>query len=284
MKRILITGSNGFIGKALVSRFQQRYDLIKTGNSKSLNICDPSACERLPTADTIIHLAALSFIPESFEVPAAYYRNNIVSTINMLEKARKDGSKFIFFSTYVYGRPAYLPIDELHVVNPLNPYTESKVIGEQLCKAYQRDFNLDVTIIRPFNIYGPNQSNVFFIPKILEQIKSKTIHLQDPRPKRDFIYLEDVIDATEAIVNCDLTGVNVFNIASGVSTSVKEVVDHIKKISGSSAEIIFSNEERKGEVLDTVANIEKAKSILNWSPKTSLEQGLNLLVKQQSKI
>jgi UDP-glucose 4-epimerase len=272
---ILITGSSGFVGKALVDVFREStFEIIKAENSDNLDLCSSNAVNGLPPVDIIIHLAARSFVPDSFVDPYRFYHNNIVSTLNILEKAKRDKARVIFFSTYVYGRPSYLPIDENHPKNPLNPYTQSKVIGEELCEAYHRDFNVPVTIFRPFNIYGPGQSDSFIIPTIIKQLCNPIIHLNDARPKRDFIYIEDVVNAVRLSIEKGDDTFHIFNLGSGVSRSVEETVGLIRNISGSESEIIFSNSKRQGEILDTVADISKIREVLDWKPKYSLEQGL----------
>jgi UDP-glucose 4-epimerase len=232
----------------------------------------------LPKADVIVHLASKSFIPDSFKYPDIYYNNNFLSTLYLLEKARQENSRFVFASTYVYGSPQYLPIDESHPRQPLNPYTQSKVLCEDLCIAYNRDFKVPVTIFRPFNVYGPGQSDSFFIPTILRQLKEVTIQLQDPRPKRDFIFVDDVIDAFEKAINNENNSGVVYNLGSGISYSVSETVHLLKELSDSFAEINFSGIQRQGEVLETIAGIDRARKELGWSPQTLFIDGLRKTV------
>ncbi len=285
MKKILITGANGFVGKALDKylRTFNTFESIELIRHSKIDLTDVTAVHELPKADVIVHLASKNFIPESFTNPALYYNNNISSTINCLEKARVDGAAFIFFSTYVYGPPKYLPIDEKHPTHPLNPYTQSKLSCEQLCEAFHRDFNVPVTIFRPFNIYGPGQNPVFFIPTILRQIHESVIQLNDSRPKRDFIFISDIIEAIYLAINQEKTGMHVFNLGTGLSTSVRDVVNTLHMLTASTAEIRFSDKSRQGEILDTVADISKIKSELNWVPKISLAEGLQKVIEAGSK-
>ncbi|MHB1105253.1 MAG: NAD-dependent epimerase/dehydratase family protein [Lutibacter sp.] len=279
MKKILITGAKGFVGAALLKLLMSKdYDLIETDSTKTNNLCDWEFVKNIPKVDVIIHLAGKSFVPDSFTNPLSFYNNNIISTLNILEKAKKDGAKVIFFSTYVYGCPEYLPIDEEHKMNPKNPYTQSKIIGEELCKAYNRDFNIPVTIFRPFNIYGASQGVTFFIPTIINQLQNKEIHLNDSRPKRDFIYIDDVVAAVEKSININENSFNIYNLGTGVSTSVKNVLEMLVKLSNSKAKVVFSEIVRKGEVLDTIADITKIKKELNWHPKVTIEEGLQLCI------
>lgn len=279
MKTILITGSKGFIGGSLSSLLKTKsFEIIETGDFHTLDLCNWEAVKNIPRAEVIVHLASKNFVPESFKTPLSYYNNNILSTLNILEKAKVDGSKVIFFSTYLYGNPLYLPIDENHTKNPKNPYTHSKLICEELCQAYHRDFGVPVTVFRPFNTYGPGQKLSFFIPTIINQIHNEVIKLNDSRPKRDFIYIDDVVEAVflSIIDNKDLF--RVYNLGSGVSTSVKDVVEMIINISQSKAKIHFSNQIRQGEILDTVADISKIKNELHWIPKISIDEGIRLTI------
>lgn len=279
MKRIIITGADGFLGRRLRKRLESSgMDVITTGSSKEMNLCDKEAVSMLPKADVIVHLASKNFIPESFEHPDQYYYNNLLSTIHLLEKARKDKSHFIFASTYVYGRPQYLPIDELHPRHPLNPYTQSKVLCEDICLAYYRDFQVPVTIFRLFNVYGPGQNETFFIPTILRQLEGEVIQLQDPRPRRDFIFVDDVVDAFEKGINKENKIGTVYNLGSGTSISVSETVHMLKELSNSLAHISFSGKQRQGEVLETIADIDHARKELDWSPQTSFIDGLRKTV------
>jgi UDP-glucose 4-epimerase len=232
----------------------------------------------LPKVSIIIHLAAKTFIPDSFEKPHLYYQNNLLSTINVLEKARRDKAKVIFLSTYIYGAPKYLPVDENHPAQPANPYTQSKVLCEQLCEAYVRDFSIDVVVLRPFNIYGPGQSSHFFIPTIISQIDNDIINLQDSEPKRDYIFIKDLIDVIIICIKNKMNGLEVFNVGSGISYSVKEVVSKIVELSESKAEINYSGIKRKGEVVDCVASIEKLFKRFGWKPNTMIDEGLGQIL------
>jgi len=277
MRKILITGGNGFVGRSLSNLLKSKSeDIIDIVDIDTTNLCEWDAVAKIPQYDVIVHLAGKSFVPDSFKEPLNFYNNNIQSMLNMLEKAKVDGSKVIFFSTYVYGTPQYLPIDENHTKNPLNPYTQSKLICEELCEAYYRDFGVPVTIFRPFNIYGLGQNPSFFIPTIINQLNNEIIQLNDSRPRRDFIFIKDVIDAVYlSIINSENT-LRIYNLGSGVSTSVKEIVDLIVKLSKSKAHIQFSERFRQGEILDTVADITKIKEELNWEPKVKIEEGIKL--------
>jgi nucleoside-diphosphate-sugar epimerase len=279
MKSVLVTGSSGFIGQTLVrSLDSKQYRIIECPSSQIVNLCNIEEIDALPKADVIIHLAAKSYIPESFINPVSFYSNNLLSTLNILDKAKRDGSKVIFLSTYVYGNPEYLPIDESHPINPLNPYTQSKIICEELCRAYYRDFSVPSVVLRLFNVYGPGQGPSFIIPSILAQLEKPIIELKDSRPRRDFVYIDDVISAIIASTEYVSIGFDIFNVGSGKSVSIKEVANIIKSLTGTKAVIRFNEQTRKGEVLDTVADIRKINSVLNWKAEVSIEDGLKRLI------
>ena len=198
--------------------------------------------------------------------------------MNILEKAKIDNSKVVFLSTYVYGDPSYLPIDESHKLEPLNPYTQSKLICEDLCSAYFRDFKVPVTILRPFNIYGNNQNKNFIIPTIIGQVNNKEIILNSSNTRRDFIYISDIVDVIIKIVDLDSSLLSIYNLGSGESVSIREVVEKILILTDSQAKIKVVNKERRGEVVDTVADISKIKNDLHWQPKVLIDDGLKLML------
>jgi UDP-glucose 4-epimerase len=275
--KVLVTGHRGFIGTHLcnhlndVIKFDDSFELITTDG---IDLCDANSVKKLPKVSFIIHLAAKTFIPESFVKPDEYYYNNVVSTLNILEKAKKDGANLIFLSTYIYGTPQYLPVDESHVLQPMNPYTQSKVICEQLCEAYSRDFSLNIIALRPFNIYGPGQSSNFFIPTILSQLSQSQIQLQDSKPKRDYIFINDLIDLIFLLMKQKFNGYEVYNVGTGTSYSVKDIVNKILNFRKSNAEVCYSDIPRQGEVIDCIASVAKLFNKYGWKPATTIDEGL----------
>lgn len=279
MRKIWITGSRGFVGGALSKLLKSKsFEVFDTGGSNTLDLCNLDAVKNLPKQEIIIHLASKSFVPASFLDPLSFYNNNILSTLNVLEKAKIDGSRVIFFSTYVYGNPSYLPIDENHVKSPQNPYTQSKLTCEGLCEAYHRDFGVPITIFRPFNIYGPGQHSSFFIPTIINQLNDSKIRLKDSRPKRDFIYIDDVTDAVLKSIDSYSNPFRIYNLGTGVSTSVGDIVNMIVSLSQSKASVAFSHQIRQGEILDTVADISRIQIDLDWVPQMPLDRGLKATI------
>ncbi|MDP6381491.1 MAG: SDR family oxidoreductase, partial [Phycisphaerae bacterium] len=194
--KIAVTGSSGFVGSALVRKLAEvGAEVIEVDLAGGIDITDWTQVKNLPRFDVLMHLAAKTFVPDSYENPRDFYFTNVVSTMNVLELCRQREARMVFTSSYVYGRPRRLPIDESHPLAAFNPYAQTKLIGEALCEGYHRDFDLRIVILRPFNIYGPKQSGPFLIPTIINQAESGKIVLKDPDPRRDLLYRDDVVNA-----------------------------------------------------------------------------------------
>lgn len=280
MKNIAVTGSSGFVGKHLVHALKKNnVNVIELDIDQGFDLSKSDDIKRVPKFDVIIHLAAKSFVPHSFERPFEFYYNNYLLTLNILERARNFGAKVIFISSYLYGEPEYLPIDEKHHLKPHNPYAQTKLICEKLCEGYNRDFKVPIVILRPFNLYGPGQNENFLIPSIIKQIKSGKIELNDPRPKRDLLYIDDFVQALIKITNSGFKGVDIFNIGSGVSLSVEDIVKTIKDVMHIDAEIVFKDIYRPNEVMDTVADISKISRQFGWNPIENLFSGISKMIK-----
>ena len=285
-KRILVTGSRGFVGKNLVEELKRQDADVLTltdHDGRRIDIRDQQRVEaiinKIRNIDIVYHLAAITSVPFSFENPRETYDVNVLGTLNILELCRLcNADKIVFASSYVYGQPQYLPIDEKHPLQPTNPYARSKILGEELCRAYNTDFGVKCIILRPFNIYGVGQGKNFLIPLIIAQLRYGKIELKDPEPKRDFIYISDVIDAyiKAGEFNGDF---DVFNIGYGKSYSVKEIVDKIIYLYGKDVKVKYSGERRKNEIMDTIADIKKAKEKLGWKPSVEIDNGLSNLLK-----
>ena len=277
--RVVITGSAGFIGSKLCSKLETSgFDIEMLDHKNGQDITIPETFEKLNPPCVIVHLASLSYVPDSFKDPYRFYQQNILGTLNILEFARKHNAKVIFFSSYLYGKPEQLPVNEAHKLNPHNPYAESKRIGENLCEAYYRDFGVNAIIFRPFNIYGSGQNPNFLIPTILNQIKTGSVKLMDAAPKRDFIHVNDVVNAVlNAIENSEIN-FGKFNLGSGKSYSVNQIVQIIKEHSPVEFNVSYSENVRKNEVPDCIADISKTKTALKWTPEISIHKGIKKLI------
>jgi len=277
--KILITGSSGFVGLALIKALKSSDHSVNTIDVRQNgDLRDRNVVKKIPRFDIVYHLAGKVGIAESLTNSFEFYSTNIYSTHNILELCERYSAKMVYISSYIYGNPQYLPIDERHPVNPQNPYSYSKYIGEILCKSFSENHAVRSIIVRPFNIYGPNQASTFLIPTIISQIKTGTISLKDPNPKRDFLYIDDFIKALLAFIENEPKENEIFNLGSGTSLSVRSVVNIVKKYSKSSFDVIYKNNYRHNVVTDCVADITKAKSLLKWSPSISMDTGLKSLL------
>ncbi len=279
--KILITGHSGFIGSYLQKKLEQTdHKLILVDIANGTNICDWEQVKHFEGIDAIVHLANLTFVPASYEQPQRFYETNYLSTLNMLELCRLNNAKMVFFSSYIYGHPQYQPIDENHPTQAFNPYAQTKVICESLCEGYNRDFKVPITIFRPFNIYGSGQNPDFLIPSIVQQAKNGKIVIKDDRPKRDYIHVEDIVGAIVTAIetpNNDRS-IQKYNLGSGVSYSVKEIVNLVRGLFDTEIEYICTHEIRPNDVMDTIADISKIKKELHWEPSISILDGLKKMI------
>lgn len=281
-KKVLVTGHEGFVGRNLIQELNtDNVDIITLTDSdgKKIDVRDWQKIQKIEKPDIIYHLAALTYIPSAYKNPRKTYEVNVLGTLNLLELARiSNVQKFIYTSSYVYGVPKYLPIDELHPLNPNNPYSRSKIQAEMLIKSYYHDFGIKSIILRPFNIYGEGQRDDFLIPTIVNQLRKRKIKLKDPNPRRDFVHVFDVINALIKAGTCEYD-FETFNVGYGKSFSVKEIVNMIIGIYGESVEVNFGEGRRRNEINDTIANIAKIQNKLQWEPTIGLQTGLYNLIK-----
>ncbi len=283
--RVVISGSRGFVGTNLMSILSDKNYSIQTIDIEdSIDLRNWEDVKDISEFDVFIHLANLSFVPASYENPALFYKTNYLTTLNALELCRKYNAKLIYFSSYVYGTPQYLPVDEKHTINPFNPYAQSKVICETLCWGYHRDFKIPIVIFRPFNIYGLGQQGSLLIPEIIQQLKDgeKSIQLKDPFPRRDYINIKDVVNAVKlSLDSTDNNSMEVYNLCSGVSFSVLELTEIINEILHKKVKFVFSQSDRLNEVNETVGTFEKIKQNIGWIPSISLKDGLTEILKHE---
>ncbi len=274
---VLVTGSKGFIGSLLVTQLQSKGYTVFEWDENNGDISTTTI--KLQNINHIFHLAAQTFVPKSWDEPYSFYKSNTLGTINVLEYCKTKEISLTFISAYVYGAPNTLPINESHELKPANPYMHSKILAESACKFYSDNYDVKVNIIRPFNIYGPGLSDRFLIPEIILQTlsNSEEIKVQDLSPKRDFVYIDDLIDAILLSMKSD-GYYNIFNVGSGESYSVKEIIDKVQKIANTNKTVISNDNVRKNEIPDVIADISFVKEKLNWSPKFNLEDGLKKLV------
>ena len=275
MKNILVTGASGFIGSHLSSKLskESKYNIKKIDRSFG-DITNTTTWSNFPKCEIVIHLAGRTFVPDSWINSKSFINTNVIGTAMALDYCKKNNSKLIFLSSYLYGKPKKIPIGENEPVKTTNPYTLSKKIAEDLCHFYSENYGVKVIILRPFNVYGPNQKEHFLIPSIIKQIDlTKKINVKDLKPKRDFVYVKDLVMAILKSIELK-KNFEIVNIASGKSHSVYEVIKTIQKIKGTNFKIKSTDEIRVDEIMDTRANIKKAKKILGWSPVWKFEKAI----------
>ncbi|HIC76324.1 MAG TPA: NAD-dependent epimerase/dehydratase family protein, partial [Candidatus Dadabacteria bacterium] len=250
---------------------------IKNINVYKADVCDKDIVgEICEDKDIIIHLAATTEHKNISKFPMESLWTSLSGTYNLLYAFQKSNAKnFIFPSSgKVYGKPSYLPFDEQHPLNPTTPLGRIKKLCEDMVLHFSTISDKSFSILRIFNVYGPNQKPEFLIPTILSQIKNNKVILGDIKSKRDYLYIKDLITAFLTIVKNKEKGVQIYNVGSGVSTSAEDIVRAIEKISKKKLSIeVDKSKLRKNEMPDEKADISKLK-ILGWNPKYNVHSGL----------
>jgi UDP-glucose 4-epimerase len=255
------------------------HQIVRAGRRQGFDVRKSASLQAFPAIDAIVHLAALAFVPDSYERPAEFFETNVTGTLNMLEVARLHKARMIYVSSYVYGHPQYLPIDERHPAQAFNPYAQTKLMAEELCHAWQRDFQVPSIILRPFNIFGPGQPHHFLLPKIILQHLSGTeVSVFDARPRRDYVHVRDVANAIVQALPVKADYVETINIGAGASYSISDVCDLVSAITGSPVRLKDERQHRPNEIMDTVCDNSKAQAVLGWKPQMSFKEGLKDLI------
>jgi NAD dependent epimerase/dehydratase len=303
MKKILVTGADGFIGSHLTEILSAKgYEVKALSQYNSFNnwgwleqvnckndieilsgdIRDSNYCKTITKdVEIIFHLAALIAIPFSYIAPDSYIETNIKGTLNICHAAKENGiSRLIHTSTSeVYGTAQYVPIDENHPLQPQSPYSASKIAADAMAMSFYNSFDLPVTIARPFNTYGPRQSARAVIPTIITQIASgkKEIKLGDPSPTRDFNYVEDCCRGFIMLAESKKTIGETVNIGSNTEISIGDTFNLIKEIM--SSDVILINDEqrkrpKKSEVFRLCCDNKKIKELVSYEPEVDIRNGL----------
>jgi dTDP-glucose 4,6-dehydratase len=303
--RILVTGADGFIGSHLTE------ELVKQGNKvkafvyyNSFNswgwldtlpkdimkevevftgdVRDPNGVrESMKGIDEVFHLAALIAIPFSYHSPDMYVDTNIKGTLNVLQAARDlDISRLLITSTSeVYGTAKYVPIDENHPYQGQSPYSATKIGADRLAESFYRSFNMPITIVRPFNTYGPRQSARAIIPTIITQLLGgkEEIELGSLTPTRDFNYVKDTVNGFIEIAKSTKTIGEEINIATQQEISIGQLAEELIRQINPNAKIVCDEKRlrpEKSEVNRLLGSNKKIMSLTNWKPNYTLEQGL----------
>lgn len=314
MSKILITGADGFIGshltEALVHRgFDVRafvyynsfnsYGWLDSIPSETKNrieffagdIRDPNGVrEAMKGIDVVFHLAALIAIPFSYHSPDSYIDTNVKGTLNIIQAARENQVRRVLVTSTseVYGTAQFVPITELHPKQPQSPYSASKIGADAIADSFYRSFDLPLTIVRPFNTFGPRQSARAVIPTIISQLLNgaEEIKLGDISPTRDLLFVKDTVNGFLKISECEKLIGHEVNIATHSEISVGELAQSLINQINPSAKIVSDSvriRPEKSEVFRLFGSNEKLKSFTDWKQNYSLEEGLAETVEWFSK-
>ena len=284
MKEIIITGHTGFIGTSLtqklisspykitgISRTKQKQFRIKQ-KQKDLNKITNSD---IPKNSIIGHLSANANFALCQKKPKECFLTNVVGTEHLLEIARKKDCKLLFLSTsHIYGVSRKLPINEDHRREATSIYSATKLQGEILCESFSKTYGMDITMVRLFSVYGPKSPKYSLILRIIKQLLEKNeLRLGNLFPKRDFIFIDDVVRALIILLK-QIKGFNTFNVGSGSTTSIQTLCNKLMKLGKKTIPIIPEKTLlRKDDIPEIRSDISKIKQ-LGWEPKISLDEGL----------
>lgn len=305
MKKVLVTGADGFIGSHLTEHLLEKgYEVKAFTYYNSFNtwgwldtfpkekldqieifqgdIRDPNGVrEAMKGVDGVFHLAALIAIPFSYHSPDSYVDTNIKGTLNVLQAARDLSLERVLITSTseVYGTAQYVPIDEKHPYQGQSPYSATKIGADRLAESFYRSFELPVTIVRPFNTYGPRQSARAVIPTIISQLLAgkEEIRLGSLTPTRDFNYVKDTANGFYEIARSDRTIGEEINIATQQEISIGDLANELIRQINPNAKIVCETQRtrpEKSEVNRLLGCNEKIKRLTDWRPQHTFEQGL----------
>ncbi|MDQ2933205.1 MAG: NAD-dependent epimerase/dehydratase family protein [bacterium] len=280
MNTYLITGGEGFIGSKIVQKTKGKSFDIKSG----LDVLDVDILQKETENITgIFHCAAKISVPESFQLQDEYFKTNVSGTKNIVETAEQKNCKIVFSSSAaVYGESS-VKVSEDAVLNPMSPYAENKKDGEVLL----RNSKIPHVALRYFNVFGPGQSKqyagviTFFINSALKN-EDLVIH-GDGKQVRDFIYIDDIVQANVTAMNYGNSEFEVFNIGTGVEKTILELAEIIIELTGSKSKIIYG-EPRQGDIVYSQADISKVTKKLGWKSTVSLRDGLKQTIEYYKNI
>jgi nucleoside-diphosphate-sugar epimerase len=277
---VLVTGATGFVGRHLAASLTAAGYRVH-GHSSSVG----DIGQKLPAYDEVrhvFHVAGRTFVPESWRDTASYYAVNVQGAVNVMEFCREHSTPVTVVSSYVYGIPQRLPIDENHPVSAPNPYAHTKILAEEVARFYEQQFGLRVSIVRPFNLYGRGQDARFLIPQLVQASVDPAvpvIEVADLTPKRDYLHIQDLVALLMLMMQAQAGGT--YNAGSGASVNVNDVATLIRDEAGTQKRIVARDEQRRNEIPDVVADITRARAMFGWEPQVSLIAGLKDLVNEE---
>ncbi len=307
-KRILVTGAGGFIGSHLTEALLELSAEVRAFvhyNSRndwgfleelsqeakysidviSADLRDYHAVKQATKQiDIVFHLGASIGIPYSLAYPNDVIETNVIGTLNILKASLENKvSKIIHTSTSeVYGTAQYVPIDERHPLSPQSPYAASKIAADKLAESFFRSYGLPVSILRPFNTFGPRQSLRAIIPTIITQLlESKKVVVGNPKPSRDFTFIADTVRGFILLARKNGVEGETFNLGTKKDITIRELILLISKLIGVKPKIEVNDRRIRGnqsEVMKLISDNSKAVKILEWQPAYTIEEGLNLTI------
>jgi UDP-glucose 4-epimerase len=306
---VLVTGGAGFVGSHLVDRLVSEgcevrvLDDLSSGDLANIvghvrsgrvgfvegDVRDAGVVAKcVRGVDVVVHCAAVASVPFSFEHPVLTFEVNVDGTLNLLRACAASGvERFVFVSSCaVYGEPVYLPVDEVHPVNPVSPYARSKVAGERWCRVFGEKCGLETVVLRLFNVYGPRQrfndySGV--MTRFIERIKRHLplIVYGDGSQTRDFVYVSDAVEAVLRALKCEGAAGEVFNVGCGRQVSIVDLAAAVLRLAQANLDVVHEA-PRAGDVKHSVADISKAERLLGFKPRFSLRDGLSALLAENA--
>lgn len=305
--RVLVTGADGFIGSHLTELLVKTgYEVKALSHYNSFNnwgwledvdcieeievltgdVRDPHYCKHITKdVDVVFHLAALIAIPYSYIAPDSYVDTNIKGTLNICQAALENQvSRIIHTSTSeVYGTAQYVPIDEKHPLQPQSPYSASKAAADAMAMSFFNAFGLPITIVRPFNTYGPRQSARAVIPTIIGQIASglHQIQLGDVAPTRDFNFVSDTCRGFLELACCDSAVGETVNIGSNFEISIAELLNIIRELMQSDVEFVVDEKRirpQKSEVFRLWCDNARIRTLTGYKPEVGIHEGLQMTI------
>jgi nucleoside-diphosphate-sugar epimerase len=274
----IVTGASGFLGRRLADRLtslgHQVHALSRaTGFDVRRDEFPPGP------VDHVFHLAARTGVAEAWDDPLGFFESNALGAVRVLDQCRRRGLSLCYLSSFLRGSDGDAAAKETDAIKPDNPYAFSKYVGEQACVFYGSHFGVRTVTLRPANIYGPGQAQSFLIPHVIAQLlddASPEILVQDLAPRRDYIHVDDVVDAM--LLSMTAPAGSIFNLGSGTAYSVEEIIRCSCEVAGRHKPYRSIGQPRPHEIAQARMDATAAREILGWRPAVSLERGLQSVI------